>query len=163
MRILVKALTIVSPVGDRCNSHAILESLSAIKLQSLERGETTITPAPNGSPLLVDVLFLCPHLGYSNLVMCFVSSDVATGDAAQFSTQVASSAPIDRDDDIAKVGGYVILERDIEFLVDGLRTRTAVLEEEDGILALLVEVRWTTLDDVEFEAIYINCLVVEGR
>lgn len=41
-----------------------------------------------------------------------------------------------------------------------LRARAAVLEEEDRVLALLVEVWGSAFEDVQSEAIYIDGLVL---
>lgn len=147
------------PIRDGCDSHAVAERLASVLLKRLESVETTKGPTPDGEAGLVDVRFGSPDLGGSDLVVRFPVTQVATDEHPVLAADEARSATIDRDNEIAQVGGNVRLEVNGKLLGYLLRDGPAVLVEEHRILLLGVKVRGTAFDVVEVHAVYIDCAV----
>src|SRR5215469_4165878 len=106
--------TIKPPIGHRCHSHPILEGLTLILLQNLQRHKATKAPSPDGHSISVNIFLLCPHLGCLDLVMGFPVAHIASDNAAGLAASISRSAPIERHNNVPQVRGDVRLEVDIE-------------------------------------------------
>src|SRR5579871_933365 len=112
--------TIKSPIGHRCHSHSILKGFTFVLLQNLQRHETTKAPPPNGHPIFVNIVLLCPQFGRRNLVMGFPIPQIASDNAAGFAASISCSTPIERHNNVTQVCGDIRLEVDSESAVNQL-------------------------------------------